>query len=136
MTTILDSGDYARIRAVLGTDATALPDATILLFLDSADRAVKRLVSGWASLAGDDLAALEAAAVYLTARLIVLSQATGGGKVSGYGFSIERTTPSADVLLALAAAELDALGVALPTAGGFAVQLTRNDGYTAVEEAL
>lgn len=133
--TILDSGDYATIRAVLNATALSLPDATILLFLDAGDRAIKRLVAGWASLSGDDLAALERAAVYLTARLITIAQPSGG-KVSGYGFSVEQSAPSADALLALAAAELDALGITLPTASGFAIQSTRNDGYTAVEEAL
>lgn len=132
--TILDSGDYAAIRAVLGMDATSLPDATLALFLGGADREIKRLVTGWAALSGDDLATLETAAVYLTAARI--AGAPSSSKVSGFGFSVEANTVTPDALRELAYLELAALGVERTTSYGFRVQAVRNDGYTAVEEAL
>lgn len=132
--TILDSGDYAAIRAVLGMDATSLPDATITLFLGGADREIKRLVTGWAALSGDDLATLETAAVYLTAARI--AGAPSSNKVSGFGFSVEASTVTPDALRELAYLELAALGVERTTSYGFRVQAVRDDGYMAVEEAL
>jgi len=132
--TILDSGDYAAIRAVLGMDSTNLPDATIALFLGSADREVKWFVPGWASLSGDDLAVLEGAAIYLTAERI--ARGTPAMNVSGFGFSIDETSISADSLRALALRDLALLGVVLSSAYGYAVQSTRADGYTNVEAAL
>ncbi len=132
--TILDSGDYAAIRAVLGMDATSLPDATLALFLGDADREIKRLVTGWAALSGDDLATLETAAVYLTAARI--AGAPSSSKVSGFGFSVEANTVTPDALRELAYLELAALGVERTTSYGFRVQAVRDDGYTAVEEAL
>lgn len=132
--TILDSGDYAAIRAALGMDSTSLPDATIALFLGSADRELKWYVPGWASLSGDDLATLESAAIYFTAERI--ARGTPNTKVSGFGFSVEGTLISADTLRAMALRELEALGVVLSSGYGFAVQSTRADGYTDVEAAL
>lgn len=134
MSTLLNDGDYAAIRAALGVDSTALPDATIALFLASADREVKRLVSGWASLTGDDLAALEQAAVYLTAERIAL--ATPSTDVSGLGYKIVSKAITPASLRALAYLELGAVGVTLSTSYGFSVRTTRADGYTDVEAAL
>lgn len=132
--TILDSGDYAAIRAALGMDATSLPDATIALFLGSADREIKWYVPGWAALSGDDLATLESAAVYLTAERI--ARGTPSTKIAGFGFSVEGGPINADTLHALALRDLEVLGVVLSSSYGFAVQSTRDDGYTDVEAAL
>lgn len=132
--TILDSGDYAAIRAALGVDSAALPDATIALFLASADREVKRLVSDWAALTGDNLAALEQAAIYLTAERIAL--ATPSTEVSGLGYSIKGKAITPAALRALAYLELEPLGVVLTSSYGFSVQTTRGDGYTALEDSL
>lgn len=132
---ILDSGDYAAIRAVLGADSTSLPDATIALFLASADREIKRLVTNWASLTGDDLAALEQAAIYLTAERIALATPETS-EVSGLGYSIKTKGITGPLLRSLAYAELIGLGVTLTTSYGFAVQSRRNDGYAEVEAEL
>jgi len=129
--TILDAADYAALRAVLRADSDTLPDATLLAFIGLTDPVIKRYVPGWASLSGDALLWLESAALYLTAERIALSQPSGG-KVSGLGFSIEEGAPTAAQLRDLAALELAALGVELPTATGFAVQVGRSDGYTEI----
>lgn len=134
MSTILDETSYDAIRAALGVDATALPDATIALFLASADREVKRLVAGWAALTGDDLDALTQAAVYLTAERVAL--ATPSTEVSGLGYSIKGKAITPDSLRTLAYLELGALGITLSTSYGFSVRTTRSDGYTDLEAAL
>ena len=133
--TILDSGDYAAIRAVLGADSTSLPDATIALFIPSADREIKRLVPGWALLTGDDLAALEQAAIHLTAERIALATPETS-EVSGFGYSIKSKGITGALLRSLAYDELAGLGVVLTTYSGFAVQWTRTAGSAAVEADL
>lgn len=133
--TILSTADDDAIRAALGVDSAALPDATIALFLASADREVKRLVAGWASLTGDDLAALTTAAIYLTAERIALAT-PATTEVAGLGYKIVSKGVSAATLRALAYAELEGLGVVLTQSYGFSVPSRRSDGYTAVEDAL
>lgn len=131
--TILDTADYAALRLLLHSDDTALPDATLLAFIGLTDPVIKRYVPGWESLSGDALLWLDSAALYLTAERIALSQ-PGGESVSGLGFSIKENAPTAAQLRDLAALELAALGVELPTATGFAVQVARADGYTELAE--
>jgi hypothetical protein len=133
--TILDTTDYDAIRAVLGADSVSLPDATFALFLGSADREVKRLVAGWASLTGDDLAALEQATIYLTAERIALAT-PATSEVSGLGYKMVQRGITPALLRALAYAELVGLGVVLSQSYGFSVLPTRHDGYADVEAAL
>ena len=123
---ILSSADYATIRALLGVAADSLPDATLDLILPIADREIKRLAPGWADYSGDDLDALEDAARYLTAARTVVQV----GTVKGLGFEVTTKTPSADALMGLVYTVLEALGLTFSAAPGFAVQVTRSDGYT------
>lgn len=123
---ILLPADYATIRALLGADATTLPDATLDLILPIADREIKRLAPGWAGYSGDDLDALKDAARYLTAARVVVQ----AGAVKGFGFEVTTETPSSDALMGLVYAVLEALGLTFSTAPGFAVQVARSDGYT------
>lgn len=132
--TILDTDDYDAIRAALGAESASLPDATIALFLASADREVKRLVAGWASLTGDDLAALEQAAIYLTAERIALAT-PATTEIGGLGYKLVQKGVTPAALRALAYAELVGLGVTLTTSYGFSVTPTRTDGYADLQAA-
>lgn len=135
MSTLLDSTSYDAIRAALGVTSAMLGDATIEVFLASADREVKRLVSNWATLTGDNLAALEQSAIYLTAERIALATPKTS-KVSGLGYSLEQSGITGASLRELAYLELLGLGITLSSNYGFSVRTTRADGYTEVEEAL
>lgn len=129
---ILSIVDYDKIRTMLGD--TAIEDDTIAVFAGSADREVKRLVTGWASLTGDDLASLKQATAYLTAARVALATPRVT-KVAGLGYTEEGTPVSADTLRALAYAELEGLGVTLTQSYGFSVRPTRTDGYADLEAA-
>lgn len=136
--TILSAINYPTIRAVLRADLSSddLPDATIDLFIGSADREVTRLVPAWADATGADLESLTDAAIYLTAERIVMAIPTVM-KISGYGFSeeVSDTSPTARAaqLRAMAYAELLPLGVTRASSYGFAVQVARSDGYSALD---
>jgi hypothetical protein len=72
---LIDSGDYAMVRAALDValDETKLPDTTITLdiYLGAAEREAKSRDSSWASREDDELAQLKAATAYLTAARMV-----------------------------------------------------------------
>ena len=75
--TILSSSDYPAIRAALdvGLNAQQLPDATIAqdIFLGAAEADLLRRVPTAASMAGEDLARVKRALVWLTAAFLAHS---------------------------------------------------------------
>lgn len=77
MPDILTIADYVAVRAAIDTKLTPqdLPDDVIAedVFVGRAESEVKALATGWAALAGDDLAALKRAVVYITAALLMPS---------------------------------------------------------------
>ncbi len=127
---ILSPADYPTIRTILRVGEIELPDATLALVMPLADREIKRMAPAWESYSGTDLEALQDAVRYLTAVRAAAFGATE--EVAGFGFKIgERTIDTAD-LYGLAYAALAELGLTFSRNFGFAVQMQRSDGYTAL----